>query len=436
MIKSKIAKLVLIFLSFCYFYSLPYPCFGQKEERKNIEALKKKAPKVYLDCGWCDLDYIRTEITFVNYVRDRKEAQIHILITTRPTGGGGREYTLYFIGQNEFQGINDTHKFFTEQNATAEERRSALVQALKVGLMSYVAKTPIAQAIKIEIQPPAPPKESKDKWNYWLFNLSLSRNFNGEKSYSYRSLRSSFSANRVTDELKIQLSLSLYHNFQRFSYDSQEITSTRESYDFNGLIVKAINDHWSVGAYLRATSSTYENINFELSPAPAIEYNLFPYSQSSRRQLRFLYRLGFNTVRYRQETIYDKLSENLWNESLSVTLDLKEKWGTISTTLAGSHYFHDFKKNRLTLFSVINLHLIKGLNFFIFGGGSRIHDQISLPKGTASLEEILLRRQQLETNYTYWFSVGFSYSFGSIFTNVVNPRFGSSGHGGLTIIID
>jgi len=41
----------------------------------------------------------------------------------------------------------------------------------------------------------------------------------------------------------------------------------------------------------------------------------------------------------------------------------------------------------------------------------------------ASLEEILLRRRELETSYYYYFSIGLSYTFGSIYNNVVNPRF-------------
>jgi len=51
---------------------------------------------------------------------------------------------------------------------------------------------------------------------------------------------------------------------------------------------------------------------------------------------------------------------------------------------------------------------------------------LSLPKGGASLEEVLLRRKMLETSYTYYFSIGLSYTFGSIYSNVVNPRFGGS----------
>lgn len=430
--RIKIKILGLLFA--CYFFFI-LPAFPQTDQT-DIKALKKSAPKVYIDCSRCDIDYIRTEITFVNYVRDRKEAQIHILITTLRTGSGGREYTVSFIGQKEFKGINDIQKYFSDQTETEDEIRQELVKTLKIGLMSYVAKTPIASRISIGLTEEGKQKVAADKWNFCVFRISSSGYFNGEKSYNNRSLRGSFSASRITPGLKIRTSISVNHSRQNFIYEDQTIESTTESLYFSGLLVRSLNDHWSAGIFIGAESSTYQNIKFALSPAPAVEYNLFPYSQSTRRQLRFLYRFGFNSVRYREKTIYDKKSENLWNESLSVTLDLREKWGSISTSLEGSHYFHDFSKNRLTLFSILNLRLFKGLSFFAFGGGSRIHDQLSLAKGVASLEEVLLRRKQLETNYNYWFSIGFSFTFGSIYTNVVNPRFGSSGYGGISIVID
>jgi hypothetical protein len=61
----------------------------------------------------------------------------------------------------------------------------------------------------------------------------------------------------------------------------------------------------------------------------------------------------------------------------------------------------------------------------LYGQYSKIRNQISLPKGTASLEEVLLQRRQLETGYQFWGSFGVSYSFGSIYNNIVNPRFGN-----------
>ena len=411
------------------------PAFGQ-ERGVDIEALKKTAPKVYIDCSSCDLDFIKTEITFVNYVRDRKEAQVHVLITTQSTGSGGREYTLSFIGQHEFAGVNDIQRYFSNKTDTEDEIRRGLVGILKLGLAGYVARTQIRSRIEVSYAEEEKPLPGVDKWDFWVFSLSGEGFFSGEKSYGDRWLEANFSANRVTSGLKVRMSVSVDRNDNHFEYDGQSIDSTSESYDFNGLFVKSLGEHWSVGAYLKADSSTYRNIRLTLSPAPAVEYNFFPYSQSTRRQLRALYTLAFKSIRYREETIFDKTSENLWQQSLSVTLDVKEKWGSVSTTLGGAHYFHDPDQYRLTLFSNISLQLVKGFSVYFFGGGDRIHDQIFLPKGEASLEEVLLRRRQLETGYSYFFGVGLSYTFGSIFTNVVNPRFGSRGEGGVSIHID
>lgn len=50
-------------------------------------------------------------------------------------------------------------------------------------------------------------------------------------------------------------------------------------------------------------------------------------------------------------------------------------------------------------------------------------DQIYLARGKLSDENTLLRRRQLASKYSYHGGVGLSYTFGSIFNNVVMPRF-------------
>jgi len=427
---------ILLCLSFISLYLIGIPFAFSQTEQIDIEELKKDAPKVFLDCGMCDIDYIRTEITFVNYVRDRKEAQVHILITTLSTGSGGREYTISYIGQLEFEGINDTQKYYSEQTDTQDEIREGLTNAIKIGLTGYAAKTPIASRMRVFYSEKAEQKVVEDKWNSWVFRIGGNTRFSGQKSYETSSLSGSFSASRITEEFKISMSVSASHYRDDFTYDDETIKSIQNNMNFNGLFVKSIGDHWSVGAFIRADSSTYENIKYSINPSPAIEFNLFPYSESTRRQFRFLYRFGFHAIRYREVTIYDKTSENLWNQSLSATFDIKEKWGSISMSLSGSNYFHDFSKNRLNIFSILNIRIFKGLSFFAIGSGARVRDQLSLVKGEASLEDVLLRLTQLETSYRYFFSVGLSFTFGSIFTNVVNPRFGSSGSGGISIIIN
>jgi len=409
---------------------------AMSQDQSAIDELKKTAVKVYLDCGGCDIEYIKTEITFVNYVRDRLEAQVHILITTQTTGSGGREYTLNFMGQNDLKGTNDVQKYFSSTTDTSDDVRRGLVKALKMGLMSYVGKTPISRRITVDYLPPDKAGPGRDRWNSWVFSLTGSGRFRGEESYKDQEADFSFSANRVTTESKVRLGLSLDTSNTKYDIEDEIITGTKSSWNGSGLFVKSLGEHWSAGFFLEAESSLYSNIDLGLSAAPALEYNAFPYSQSTRRQLRFLYKLTVNPVKYREETIYGKTQETLFQESLSVTLDLREKWGTVSVSAAGSHYFHDFSKNQLDLFGIVSLNLYKGLSVFSLVGYSWIHDQLSLLGREPTFEEQLLRLRELPRTSDYFVSIGFQFTFGSIFTNVINPRFGSSHSGGMNIHID
>jgi hypothetical protein len=421
-----IPALVLLFLF--------RPAAAQVPEA-DLEDLKKSAAKAYIDCDSCDLDYIKTEITFVNYVRDRLEAQVHVLITTQATGGGGLEYTLAFMGQNEFKDVQDAQKYFSTTSDTPDDVRRGLVKALKMGLLSFAGRTPIARRIAVDYARPEGPAEGRDRWNSWLFSLSGSGYLTGEETYLNGMTDLSFSANRVTPASKVRLGLAVDASKTKYELEEEVITGTRSSWDISGLYVKSLGEHWSAGAYLEAESSLYSNVDLRLTAAPAVEYNVFPYSQSTRRQLRILYRLAVQPVRYREETVYLKTRETLFKESLSATLDLREKWGTVSVSAEGSHYFHDFGRNRVSLFGIVNLRLYKGLSVFVLGSQSWINDQLSLLAREPTFEEQLLRLRELPMSSSYFVSVGFQFTFGSIFTNVINPRFGSSGGGGMTIVI-
>ena len=166
---------------------------------------------------------------------------------------------------------------------------------------------------------------------------------------------------------------------------------------------------------------------------PGIEYDIFPYSESTRRQLRLLYKVGFNYVNYMDSTIYDKTEESLWLHSITAAYEVVQKWGSINMSLGYSNYFHDWSKNNLSMDGYLSLRIAKGLSVTVGGGASIIHDQLGLVKGGATTEEVLLRRKELATQFQYFTSFGFSYTFGSIYNNVVNPRFGNSGGGGMMI---
>jgi len=400
---------------------------GAQGVEADLDALKKTAPKIYLDCGSCDLEYTKNEIPFVNYVRDRKEAQVHVLVTSQSTASGGREYTLTFMGQNGFAGIDDSFRYFSKQDDTDDDIRKGLVQALKRGLAVYVARTPIATRLEIRYRPEETPVETKDRWDHWVFSLGADGYFNGEESNSSNNFGFNFSANRITEDWKLRLGFYASFDEDSFTYEGEDYQSSQEFYSASGLLVKSLGSHWSAGFSFEADSSTFSNLKFKVVPGLAVEYNIFPYAESTRRQFRIVYRFNYENVQYRELTIYDKLKDRLWSESLSATLSLKEKWGSITCAVSGSHYFHDLKMNKVDVYAYLQLNLIKGLNAYCFGGGSRIHDQLALVKGNATLEEILLQRRQLGTSYSYYAIVGLSYTFGSVYTNVVNPRFGKLG---------
>lgn len=156
---------------------------------------------------------------------------------------------------------------------------------------------------------------------------------------------------------------------------------------------------------------------------PAVEYNIFPYDKSSVKQFTFLFETGYQYNDYTDSTIYDKLEENLAISQLSIAYKVNKKWGSINTSLSGSDYWHDLTKYNIDLYSSLNIRILKGFSVRLSGGASLIRNQLSLRKEGASYEEILLRQQQVSTNYNFWMSAGLSYTFGSIYNNVVNPRF-------------
>ena len=89
------------------------------------------------------------------------------------------------------------------------------------------------------------------------------------------------------------------------------------------------------------------------------------------------------------------------------------------------NHLNHFSKGHVDTSGTVSLNLTKGLNVFVLGGWSIIHDQFSLRSREPTDDEIFLRLVRLETNSEYFFAVGVQFTFGSIFTNVINPRFGS-----------
>jgi hypothetical protein len=401
-----------------------FSLWGQEDD--GIEdGVRKKALKVFIDCHRCDMDYIREQIPYVNYVRDVREAELYLLVTTQSTGSGGREYTLFFQGLKKYAGMNDTLIYASRPDDTRDHIREGRTNMIKMGLMRYVARTPLAGEVKITPSKNLAKQEVKDKWNYWVFELQTEPQFSTEQSIKEISWDNSASAYKVTPEWKLEFDFDQSFENRKYIYQDTTYLRHRSYWSSGALVVKSLTDHWSAGVIGNVNSSTYRNIELGMSLVPSLEYNIFPYSESNRKQLRILGGIGFNSWQYRDTTIYNKIDEFLVDQQLRIAFRVQQKWGYVNISMLASAYMNDYSKNRLTLNGYVRVRLFKGFSLRLSGSVSRIHDQLSLVKGEMDETEVLLRIREMATNYRAYGKIGIVYTFGSIYNNVVNPRFGS-----------
>ncbi len=407
-------KKFLILLSFLSVY---IPVFSQ-EEIPESDTLRKDALNVFMDAS----DYIKREIPFINYVRDRKVADVYIITAYESAGSGGSVTTFFIVGQGEYKGMADTLKCNISPDDTYDMRRAKEAKTLKLGLMRYVAKTPLARYLDINFTQSLSETVSTDKWNNWVYSVSLHAYANAQKTYNYGYIYGYMSANRITEQSKFQSSAGMDFQSDKNKYQDTTYISKFKNYYGEISYVKSLGDHWSLGGKSYIQSSSYSNYDFSVKIAPGIEYDFFPYSESTRRILTLTYYTGVEINDYTEETTRLKMKETIAFQSLTASFRYIQKWGSLYTSLDWSNYFFDWSFNNLRLYTSASLRIVKGLSFNIYGSASLIHDQISLPIGDASLEDILLRRKMQATDYQYYTSVGFTYTFGSIYNNAVNPR--------------
>ncbi len=385
---------------------------------------RQEAIRVYIDCHYCDPDYIRREIPWVNHVRDTRDAQVYILETAQATGSGGTGYTYFFQGQKEFRGMNDTLFFSTRPDDPADVVRESRTRMLKAGLIRYAARSPLITQVDIIHNEDLEEQEVTDKWNYWVFEIEANPEYEAEESYKAFDLENSFNATRITPDWKVEFDLDNDLRRTKYVEEDTSFVAERNSINMESMVVKSLTGHWSGGIYLQAARSTYRNLKLNYSLFPAVEYNIFPYSESNHRQLRMLYGIGFTHYQYNDTTIYNLLREDRFQQVLMMAYQVQEKWGSVNLSLEASNYLHDFSKNRLELHGNLKVRIVKGLSLSLYGGVGMIYDQLSLAKGDVSETERLLRLRELATAYSIDGGFGITYTFGSIYNNIVNPRFG------------
>lgn len=384
--------------------------------------------QIYLDCENCFGNYMRDAVDFVDYVRDPVDADVHILVSRSETGSGGIERTVSFIGLGRFKGLDFRSRALSQSSDTEDTQRQRLATAITIGLLNYLSSDGVKGGLTIEVDETAARTRAapaSDRWNFWVLSLQGSIATTGEESRQQLDLGADIGADRITDDWKITMGFDIEYRREDFDLDEDEpVRARRDERDFDALVARSVNEHWSIGGRASVDASTFDNIAVRSFAAPAVEYNLFPYSQYTRRQLRLGYAAGPYYARYREETLLFRRSDAMAQQQASITMDQREPWGSLQAELEYSAFLPDASLYRIELEGDVNVRLARGLSLSMEGRTSRLRDQLSIPRRGITSEEVLLRLRRLRSGYEYDLQVGLTYTFGSIFNTIVNPRFG------------
>lgn len=410
---------------------LPLPLAAQDSVRiKAIAPTQPARLRLFLDCATeCDREYLRSEIKIVDWVTDRNASDIYLLATSLRNGAGGNEVALQFIGRGgALEGLTDRHTFQSLPDATDDEFRAEFARVLRLGLVRYLLVANRAAKLSLTDNTDHDAAESrasaKDPWNFWVFNIQLDGQFEGESQQKNTEVELQLNASRITNEWKIELELTGLLRRDEYQLDEGgTFTAAKDQWKTDILVGRSVGPQWSLGVAGTARGARPDNLDLLLRLAPAIEYDLFPYAQAHRRRLILQYSFGINHADYVEETVYDKFKETRLDHRLSVEYRTQQPWGGASLTGTAEAYANALSQNRLGIEGSLSIRLAKGLGLEVEGSYSKVKNQISLPKGDATDEEIFLELRERATNYRAGIAVGISYTFGSFLNTIVNSRF-------------
>jgi hypothetical protein len=155
------STVLLVVLALC----LVGPAGAQVPPAKPAGPPPPPLPRVFFDWPGADLDFLRGEIAFVEFVPGLEAAQVQVLVT--PQGTPGKEtFTIEFTGQKEFQGETNALPYVPLPSDKPEDVKKGLAGVVKIGLLRYAAKTPVGKDLSVRFLDQAKPTSVVDKWNF------------------------------------------------------------------------------------------------------------------------------------------------------------------------------------------------------------------------------------------------------------------------------
>jgi hypothetical protein len=356
------------------------------------------------------------------------------MVNELTNGSGGSQFDIIFKGQKRYASQRDTLVFNMRGKATDDEIRYAMLENVQLGLVPYLIKTSSKDRMSLFFDESLVPAEDEtDPWNNWMFELSGDGSFFNSRPNTMLMLGGSVYISKINPKIKIESSTSFNYMSSEFRmYDKDKKDSIifrykdvqRSLYSYNRF-VKSMGEHFGLGVIGVYMKSVYSNYKHKVRFGPAIEANLFKYSEASRKQFRICYGLYYERSDYDTLTVNDRWFDNLISNEFKVIVSYNETWGTLKSSIWASCYLNDFQQFDIGSSFSASVNLGKGISFYLTAGFAYSQNQINLPKDQSDIYGGMVRSREMFSELNYRVGIGIAYRFGSIFNNAVNPRFGN-----------
>ena len=180
---------------------------SSQDEADSKSYGREQALKIYLDCASCDMEYFKSNFLSVNYVTERKDADVYILVTDITTGSGGLEYSMQLKGFGRFKSFSDTVVFSLPAYATEEVTRSTILENTQLGLVPFLMKTPTKERIILIIDEEGLALDGldiNDPWKNWVFEVRGGGIISNQKTSKFYGLTGGLYIKKITPEIKLE----------------------------------------------------------------------------------------------------------------------------------------------------------------------------------------------------------------------------------------
>jgi hypothetical protein len=340
--------------SFLLALSLLLPAPGAAQLPPGFTNGSIARPAVFLDCQSgpnCNQSQFRTEITFVNWARDRADSDVHLIFTSQGMGGGNRQYSLDFVGRGRFAGMDEQLTFQSSGQDVQAETMDGLARTLRIGLLRYAVAVGLGPELDVRFSGDAARVASDDAeeedafydpWNSWTFRVAVSGDLDLRETEASTRLNPQFNADRVTDDWKLNVGSRIDLRRQRRDLaDGREVRDDRNDWSLSALAVRSVGPHMGIGIDTDFRNSVQRNQSARVRLSPAVEYNYYPYAEATRRQFIAHYSVGVEHSSYIEPTIFGVDEETLPVHRVGVQYRAREEWGNAGLGIDANQYLHD-----------------------------------------------------------------------------------------------